>query len=78
MNVMKEKHLLTNGNRLAAKLQRLALAVCLLTAICACQEADESHVGPSLKVLTWNVWHGGHSEEYPDNGCVFAFRNQLV
>lgn len=69
MNVMKEKHLLTNGNRLAAKLQRLALAVCLLTAICACQGADESHVGPSLKVLTWNVWHGGHSEEYPERGC---------
>lgn len=22
-----------------------------------------------LKVLSWNIWHGGHSKEYPGDGC---------
>lgn len=23
----------------------------------------------TLKVLSWNVWHAGHSKEYPEKGC---------
>lgn len=29
------------------------------------QEASQD----SLKVLSWNIWHGGHSKEYPVKGC---------
>lgn len=43
-----------------------AIVACLLMCGCARQQQDN---GKTLKVLSWNVWHGGHSKEYPGRGC---------
>lgn len=40
--------------------------VALLTPVCG--QAKTSHE-KELKVLSWNVWHDGHSKAYPDEGC---------
>ena len=42
------------------------IAFCLF-ALAACTPSKES--GKTLTVLSWNVWHGGHSKTYPEKGC---------
>ena len=32
--------------------------------------ADQRNSPVNLSVLSWNVWHGGHSEKYPGKSCV--------
>ena len=41
------------------------IAFCLF-ALAACTPSKES--GKTLTVLSWNVWHGGHSKTYPEKG----------
>lgn len=43
-----------------------AIVACLLMCGCARQQQDNAR---ALKALSWNVWHGGHSKEYPGRGC---------
>ncbi|MDE5678669.1 MAG: endonuclease/exonuclease/phosphatase family protein [Phocaeicola sp.] len=43
------------------------LAVLYLLVGAACTPLKESK--KKLTVLSWNVWHGGHSEHYPGKGC---------
>lgn len=40
------------------------LCLCLGT---ACTSPKESK--KTLSVLSWNIWHAGHSKEYPEKGC---------
>ena len=42
------------------------IAFCLF-ALAACTPSKESE--KTLTVLSWNVWHGGHSKTYPEKGC---------
>ena len=42
------------------------LALCLC-ALAACTSSKESK--KTLTVLSWNVWHGGHSKTYSGKGC---------
>ena len=42
------------------------IAFCLF-ALAACTPSKES--GKTLTVLSWNVWHGGHSKTYSGKGC---------
>ena len=46
-------------------------AAVALTVLCACTSnpADCVSAPVELKVLSWNVWHAGHAEAYPDEGC---------
>ena len=50
--------------------------ICAATALlCACggtQTSPDSAKEPTkeLKVLSWNVWHAGHAEAYPDTSCA--------
>lgn len=46
-----------------------ALVLCLLC-FTACSLQKETK--KTLTVLSWNVWHGGHSKTYPDKGCEGA------
>lgn len=41
--------------------------LCCLFALAACAPQKESK--KTLTVLSWNVWHGGHSKTYPGKGC---------
>lgn len=42
----------------------------VLTALCACgSDTQKPEPVKNLKVLSWNVWHGGHSEAYPGESC---------
>lgn len=42
--------------------------VCIGLFVSSCKQAKP--VGEKeLKVLSWNVWHGGHSKAYPGEGC---------
>lgn len=43
----------------------LALAACCGSA----EPAAKVEKAKELKVLSWNIWHGGHSKEYPEVGC---------
>lgn len=41
-----------------------------LTTLCACApQIQQPELAKELKVLSWNVWHGGHSEAYPGKSC---------
>lgn len=41
-----------------------------LILICSLFACDNTHKeGKELKVLAWNIWHGGHSKAYPGKGC---------
>ena len=42
-----------------------ALALALVSCGGNMQQEDNNE----LKVLSWNIWHGGHSKEYPGKGC---------
>lgn len=44
----------------------MAILYCLF-ALAACAPQKESK--KTLTVLSWNVWHGGHSKTYPGKGC---------
>lgn len=46
----------------------------LLIVSALCMVSCSDHTGrqdapEELKVLSWNVWHGGHSEKFPGKGC---------
>lgn len=45
----------------------LALS-CLGLFLSSCRQT-KSPREKELKVLSWNVWHGGHSKAYPEKGC---------
>lgn len=47
---------------LAGALMALSLGACTASSV----QKKESK---ELKVLSWNIWHGGHSKEYPGKGC---------
>lgn len=50
------------------KVKNLMGAVAMgLLALSACTSSTESK--KTLTVLSWNVWHGGHSKTYPEKGC---------
>lgn len=43
------------------------MAVICLLCLAGCTPQKE--VKKTLTVLSWNVWHGGHSKTYPGKGC---------
>lgn len=49
-----------------ANLIAMLLTVALFATSCTQAQASKSK---ELKVLSWNVWHGGHSKTYPKDGC---------
>ena len=44
----------------------LVATLSLLTVSCKSLKTSSKQ---ELKVLSWNVWHGGHSKAYPEEGC---------
>lgn len=49
---------------------RIVFLLLLLTpALFSCTGRNSTATNDSLVVLSWNVWHAGHSESYPGNGC---------
>lgn len=42
------------------------LTLALFAASCAQPKGPHTK---ELKVLAWNIWHGGHSKAYPEEGC---------
>jgi exonuclease III len=34
-----------------------------------CSNAPTAPKPTELKVMAWNIWHGGHAKEYPQKGC---------
>ena len=36
---------------------------------CSCNTAATSNAPKVLKVMAWNIWHGGHSKHLPSYGC---------
>lgn len=45
------------------------MAACLLLATCLFASCEAPKTTQSLKVLSWNVWHAGHSETYGQKAC---------
>lgn len=45
--------------------------LCLSLFVLSCRQTKRV-VEKELKVLSWNVWHGGHSKAYPEEGCKGA------
>lgn len=41
------------------------IVVCLL--MCGCTQQQDTE--KTLKVLSWNIWHAGHTKEFPTKGC---------
>lgn len=42
----------------------------LLTVVMlSCGGKTDSKDIKTIKVMAWNIWHGGHSEKYPQTGC---------
>ena len=46
----------------------LFYGILLLLSSCTLNNVEKNE-SKELKVLSWNVWHGGHSKEYPQKGC---------
>lgn len=44
---------------------------CLGLCLSSCNQTKPTDE-KELKVLSWNVWHGGHSKTYPEEGCKGA------
>ena len=54
------------------KLTPFFLSTLLFLSSCATHSSGGKDTGTqtdTLKVLSWNVWHGGHSKEYPGKSC---------
>ena len=45
----------------------LVLSILMATSCVQKQEVQEQD--NELKVLSWNIWHAGHSKAYPEKGC---------
>lgn len=45
-----------------------AFAAWLMLSACVPQK-EQPVLAKELKVLSWNVWHGGHAKEYPGESC---------
>lgn len=46
------------------------ISLCLIVlCLYACTPKEQPIAKNELKVLSWNIWHGGHSEAYPGKGC---------
>lgn len=46
----------------------MTCAIALAAVACTCPESKEK-APDTLTVLSWNVWHAGHSQEIPQEGC---------
>lgn len=55
-----------NKNSMCFCLATLLNIVALIAPACGQAKTPREK---ELKVLAWNVWHGGHSKAYPDEGC---------
>ncbi len=44
----------------------MTLTTCMVSCV---EEASDKVSDNRLKVLAWNIWHGGHSAAYPGIGC---------
>lgn len=51
------------------KFNLISLCTIILFLLQSCNVPQQEDKIDSLKVLTWNVWHGGHEKEYPEKGC---------
>ena len=52
------------------KISHLLLTLCITVFLCSCQESKTQKTDNNqLKVLSWNIWHGGHAKAYPKIGC---------
>lgn len=49
------------------KLISVASALLILFVFSSCTPQKEEH--KELKVMVWNIWHAGHSKNYPQKGC---------
>ena len=56
---------------MSKKLNCFFLALFILSGCKSSKNNNETipRAADSLKVLSWNVWHAGHSKEYPQKGC---------
>lgn len=45
------------------------LGLILISLLCCTSCTSQEDSSRTLKVLSWNVWHRGHSEEFPGKGC---------
>lgn len=46
------------------------MAFCPIILATSCNTInEENNTCDNLKVMTWNIWHGGHSKSYPVKGC---------
>lgn len=52
------------------KLLTFLMGACILCCSCCCTPKEQATTNKTeLKVLSWNIWHGGHSKAYPEQGC---------
>ncbi|MFI3261837.1 MAG: endonuclease/exonuclease/phosphatase family protein [Rikenellaceae bacterium] len=47
----------------------LSLAVSLALVSCSTAPKEAPEESKELKVMSWNIWHAGHSKAYPEVGC---------
>ena len=47
---------------------KLSIILMISTLLVSCITSSTSETD-TLKVVAWNIWHGGHEKEYPIKGC---------
>lgn len=50
-------------------LTRKTMFMAVICLLCLAGCTPQKEVKKTLTVLSWNVWHGGHSKTYPGKGC---------
>ena len=50
-------------------LTRKTMFMAVICLLCLVGCTPQKEVKKTLTVLSWNVWHGGHSKTYPGKGC---------
>lgn len=56
-----------------SKTLHIILITLLALSLCGCNTSMTNANDPvELKVLSWNIWHGGHSKAYPEKSCENA------
>ncbi|MFI3294827.1 MAG: endonuclease/exonuclease/phosphatase family protein, partial [Rikenellaceae bacterium] len=51
------------------KMKKILLSLAVSLALVSCSTTPKLEAPKELKVLSWNIWHAGHSEKYPEKGC---------
>lgn len=50
-------------------IQSKIILILIISLFSSCKDDCIQDDDNTIKVLSWNIWHGGHSKDFPERGC---------